>query len=88
MPAIIDETILYKDAIVVVLALTTGTTNYFFSSQLQGSCISIQQFNRGGDNFCRTECNNDLTCNVILWIEPAASSVVATHTFVSQCPRV
>lgn len=30
MPAIIDETILYKDAIVVVLALTTGTTNYFF----------------------------------------------------------
>lgn len=88
MPTIIDEAILYKDAIVIVLALTSATANFFFSSQIHGSCISIQQFDRGGDNFCRTECNNNLTCKVILWIEPAASSVVATHTFVSQCPRV
>lgn len=30
MPTIIDEAILYKDAIVIVLALTSATANYFF----------------------------------------------------------
>lgn len=50
------------DGIVIVLALTTDTANYFFHDNYK-EAVSPYRNLTGGDTFCRTGCNTDPACN-------------------------